>query len=61
MPANEYVYLICQDLKTGRVITVIDNRDRLEAEFAAGGNEASKNAILSLLGGNTGSSPGTSK
>ena len=56
MLPSEYVYLICQDLKTGRVYTIVDNRDRLEMEYAAGGNESSKNAIYALLGGNNGPS-----
>lgn len=33
MPANEYVYVVFQDARTGKVYTVSDNRDRLEAEL----------------------------
>ena len=33
MPANEYVYLVAQDQRTGKVLTVTDNRDRLEEEM----------------------------
>ena len=33
MAANEYVYIICQNAKTGKVVTVEDNRDRLEMEL----------------------------
>ena len=37
MPNGEYVFLICQDKRTRRVITIEDNRDRLEAEKLAAG------------------------
>ncbi len=33
MAANEYVYLICQNVKTGRVYTFEDERDRLDDEL----------------------------
>jgi hypothetical protein len=36
MASNEFVYVICQDMRTGRVVTIQDNRARLEAEMAAG-------------------------
>ncbi len=35
MAHNEYVFLICQDRRTKRVITIEDNRDRLEVEKLA--------------------------
>ena len=60
MPSNEYVYLICQDMRTRRVITIEDNRARLESEMEmasvgttdASGNNDAKNALMKLLGGN---------
>ena len=33
MPSDEYVYIIAKDMKTGRVITLQDNRDRLDIEM----------------------------
>lgn len=33
--ADELVYLVVQSASTGRVITLVDNRDRLEAEAEA--------------------------
>lgn len=51
MNSGEYVYLICKDMQNGRIITIIDNRDRLETEAASGGNADSKNAIFALLSG----------
>ena len=50
MPGNEFVYIICEDVRTRRVITMIDNRARLEAEAAAGGNKDAKDAIAQFLG-----------
>lgn len=35
MQSDEYVYIIARDMKTGRVITLQDNRDRLEIEMEA--------------------------
>jgi hypothetical protein len=35
MGASEYVYVICQNIKTGRVLTLDDNRERLEEEHQA--------------------------
>jgi hypothetical protein len=63
MPHNEYVYLICQDMRTRRVLTVEDNRARLETEMevasigsggsggAMAGAEDAKAAMMKLLGG----------
>lgn len=31
MKHDEYVYIICQNVRTGRVLTVVDNRDQLQA------------------------------
>ena len=33
MASNEYVYIICQSTRTGRVYTIVDNRERLEQEM----------------------------
>ena len=46
---TEYVYLICQDKRTGRVITIHDNRARLEAEITAN-SQGERGAIATLLG-----------
>lgn len=48
MSANEYVYLMCQDRYTGRVITIHDNRARLDNEASSGSSE-SKFALSNLL------------
>ena len=37
MDSTEFVYLIVQDAKRGTVITIHDNRDRLEAEAEMSG------------------------
>lgn len=60
MPTEEYVYLIAQDMRTGRILTIEDNRSRLETEMSmnsiGSGGEGSgaeaKNALLKLLGAN---------
>jgi hypothetical protein len=49
MPDNEYVYLICQDKRTGRVVTIEDNRDRLLA-IAQGASQAGQSALAALAG-----------
>lgn len=42
LPEGEkFVYLICQDRRTGRVLTVVDNRDKIEALREAGQGEIS--------------------
>lgn len=33
MAANEYVYIVCQNARTGKVLTVHDNRDQLEQDM----------------------------
>lgn len=33
MPAYEYVYVICQNARTGKVVTIRDNRDQLDEEM----------------------------
>lgn len=61
MPSNEYVYLIAQDMRNGKVVTIEDNRDRLETQMnmnnmGVGQSGAStgeaKNALMKLLGAN---------
>ena len=56
MPSGEYVYVLVQDKRTGRVITVIDNRAALTAKRLAGGNKETANAMQQLLGGGSRSS-----
>lgn len=36
MNSNEYVYIICQDPRTARVITIVDNRDRVDVATNTG-------------------------
>jgi len=49
---TEFVFLIVQDVRTGRVITLHDNRERLEQEFLASGQAGGEGdgVIASLLG-----------
>lgn len=47
IPDNEYVYLICQDMRTGRVITIQDNRERLDADYQLNPNKGSKKGYFS--------------
>lgn len=51
MPSGEFVYLLVQDKRTGRVMTVVDNRAALTAKRLAGGNTETANAMQQLLGG----------
>ena len=60
MPSTEFVYIICRT-QTGRVITIVDNRDTIDVEidFAAtggngGNNDGMTSAIKALLGGSGG-------
>ena len=50
---TEFVYLIVQDVRSGRVITLQDNRERLEQEYLASGLAGGEGdgVIASLLGG----------
>jgi hypothetical protein len=41
MADKEYVYIIVQDLRTGRVKTFEDNRDQLEAGLLSGPEDSS--------------------
>jgi import inner membrane translocase subunit TIM21 len=51
MASGEFVYILVQDKRTGRVITVADNRAALTAQRMAGGNKDTANAMQQLLGG----------
>jgi hypothetical protein len=46
MADSEYVYLICQDMRTGKVVTIQDNRARLDAEMMTKGPD---NEIMSKI------------
>jgi hypothetical protein len=46
MASNEYVYVIVQDLRTGRVKTFVDNRDQLEAHLLSNPNDSFLSNIL---------------
>jgi len=41
MTDNEYVYIICQNVRTGKVVTIVDNRDQLEANMLSNGDDNS--------------------
>lgn len=48
---TEFVYLIVQDVRTGRVMTIHDNRARLEAQMAENSTAGEgDNVIASLMG-----------
>lgn len=49
MGSGEWVYLCVQDLQTGHVITLHDNRALLMAQAQAGSDEE-KNAFRKMLG-----------
>jgi len=58
MPDNEYVYIVCQNARSGRVLTVVDNREELAAGFYAKKNEDSvfrnvKNQFSNLFSSGT--------
>jgi len=55
MASGEFVYVLVQDKRSGRVITVIDNRAALTAKRMAGGNQDTANAMQQLLGRGGGS------
>jgi import inner membrane translocase subunit TIM21 len=56
MPSGEFVYVLVQDKKSGRVVTVVDNRAALTAKRLAGGNAETSQAMEQLLGGGSKSS-----
>ena len=53
MSSGEFVYILVQDKKSGRVITVVDNRAALTAKRMSGNNQESAEAMKKLLGGNS--------
>jgi import inner membrane translocase subunit TIM21 len=56
MPSGEFVYVLVQDKKSGKVVTVVDNRAALTAKRLAGGNAETASAMSQLLGGGSKSS-----
>lgn len=46
MKSDEYVYVIAQNARSGRVITFSDNRDQLEANMLTSGDD---NSIASFF------------
>ena len=58
--SEEFAYLICQDRRTGRVLTVQDNRSRLD-EMAASGklviNESLSSRATKMITGLIGGAP----
>ena len=51
MPSGEFVYVMVQDKRNGRVITVVDNRSAMLAKRMAGGKKEGEQAFANLLGG----------
>lgn len=49
MAANEYVYIVCQNARTGRVLTLHDNRDQLESDMMTNTEMASDNPFLKFF------------
>ena len=54
MANTEFVYLIVQDVRTGRVVTVHDNRARLEAQFEEGLASGEGDSVIAQLMGTMG-------
>lgn len=50
MPSGEFVYLLVQDKRNGRVITLVDNRSKLLAQRMGGGDKDGQKAFANLLG-----------
>lgn len=48
MLLNEFVYIICQDMQTGRVITIVDDREKLRVENTKF-SDSSRNFMNALL------------
>jgi len=48
MLLNEFVYIICQDMQTGRVITIVDDREKLRVENTMF-SDSSRNFMNALL------------
>lgn len=51
MESHEFVYLILKDVRTGRVLTLEDNRDMLEEKSRGGPGASDSNPLTSLLRG----------
>lgn len=49
MADNEYVYIICQNARTGRVVTIEDNRDRLEDELMGNKSDEGESFVNKYL------------
>eukprot|EP00531_Pseudo-nitzschia_arenysensis_P008578 CAMPEP_0116135052 /NCGR_PEP_ID=MMETSP0329-20121206/10985_1 /TAXON_ID=697910 /ORGANISM="Pseudo-nitzschia arenysensis, Strain B593" /LENGTH=249 /DNA_ID=CAMNT_0003629827 /DNA_START=121 /DNA_END=870 /DNA_ORIENTATION=- len=50
LASGEFVYVLVQDKRSGRVITVMDNRAAITSKRLAGGNQETANAMQQLLG-----------
>jgi import inner membrane translocase subunit TIM21 len=50
MPSGEFVYLLVQDKRGGRVFTLIDNRTALKTKQLMGGSKEGQDAFQQLLG-----------
>ena len=51
MESHEFVYLIVKHVRTGRVVTLEDNRDMLEEKSRSGGGGSDSNPLNALLRG----------
>jgi len=51
MPSGEFVYVLVQDKRNGRVFTVIDNRSAIRAQQLSGGSKEGMEAFSNLLSG----------
>mmetsp|Transcript_15357 Transcript_15357/g.21891 ORF Transcript_15357/g.21891 Transcript_15357/m.21891 type:complete len:308 (+) Transcript_15357:118-1041(+) len=58
MPSGEFVYLLVQDKRNGKVITVVDNRAALTAKRMAGGSKEGNEVFQNLLSGGRGGATG---
>jgi import inner membrane translocase subunit TIM21 len=55
MPAGEFVYLLVQDKRNGRVITIVDNRTALTVRRMAGESKEGNEVLHNLLVGSSSS------
>ncbi len=46
---NEYVYVVCQNAKTGRVLTVVDNRESVDAGLLVPREKGEGNFLTNLF------------
>eukprot|EP01031_Cornospumella_fuschlensis_P029789 gene29789-35968_t len=53
MKDDEYVYIICQNVRTGRVLTIVDNRDQLEAGLLGNSSDSSDISKFFFGGGDS--------